>query len=104
MTVNGTVYYWTNVTVPVNEAFQPCCHQMNVSFEGVRFRLFIYGTMECDVLNVTGTELGGSTYSFLFYASPMDCRMSRPMVFAPDASFGAICYQTSTVTLLVREA
>ncbi len=102
MTVNGTSYYWTNVTPPVTKVFQPCCQMLNVSFEGVHFRVFIYETMECDVLNVTGTESGGPTYSFLIYPTPLNCQNWRPMVLAPDGVFGAIWYQTATVTLLVK--
>ncbi len=101
-TINATSYYWTNVTPPVTQLMQPCCHMLNVSFEGVHFRVFIYGTMDCDVLNVTGTELGGPTYSFLIYPIPYNCQNWRPMVLAPDDVFGAIWYQTATVTLLVR--
>ena len=102
MTLNGTSYDWTNVTPPVTDLFAPCCRMLNVSFEGVLFRLFIYATMECSVLNVTGTELGGSTYSFLVYPIPANCRNWRPLVLAPDGVFGAIWYQTATVTLLVK--
>lgn len=101
-TINATSYYWTNVTPPVTRLMQPCCQMLNVSFEGVHFRVFIYQTMECDVLNVTGTELGGPTYSFLVYPTPLNCQNWRPMVLAPDGVFGAIWYQTAMVRLLVR--
>lgn len=100
--INATSYYWTNVTPPITRLFQPCCQALNVSFEGVHFRVSIYETMECNVLNVTGAEVGGPTYSFLIYPIPYNCQNWRPLVLSPDGVFGAVWYRTTTVTLLVR--
>ncbi len=101
-TINGIAYYAMDVTAPSNDAWHPYAHQDNVSFEGVLFRVFSYDTADCPVLNVTGTEVTGATYSFLSYPVPLNCQMVRPMVLSPDGVFGAIWHQTATVTLLVK--
>ena len=100
--IHGTSYYWTYVNAPVNDMGHPYAHQRYAQFEGVLFRVFIYDTMDCPVLNVTGTESGGLTYSFLIYPSPLSCELTRPTVFAPDGMFGASWNETTTVTLLVK--
>lgn len=105
-TIGGVAYYNGSVDVVTNPLFSPVANQTTAEFQGVLFRFAIYETMKCParpVLNVTGTEPSGVTFSFLITPVPRNCAMQHPTVLSPDGAFGATWQGTSaTVILLVR--
>lgn len=103
-------------TVELNGTMYVDC-QIAISWEGVGFRqvvlaqvslasaLFVvsgYNTMDCPVLNITGTEPSGNAFQFYAAPIPSDCAAAMPPVFSPDHTVGAIWHQWWVIQLLVR--
>ncbi len=103
-TIGGITYEWESVRVVTNPLSGPYdVAQTIVDFQSVHFRLFIYDTVDCPVLNVSGTEPTGVSYSFVIYPIPFNCEMRRPTVISIDGTFGASWQgRSTTVSLLVR--
>jgi len=71
------------------------------SLDGVVFDVYGYGG-DCAVVNVTGHEPGGRTFSFLIYPVPDGCTFVQTTVFSPDGDFGATWTGGTSIELLVR--
>lgn len=95
-------YWYCDVTLNWTGWLPNVTELANVTFHGVLFNVSGYDTMECPVLQVTGYETGGPSYSFLIYATPLNCNYTHPTVLAPDGLFGASWNGEPVVQLLVR--
>jgi len=109
VTFDGEVYASCNATLAWNttyESFQQWYGVQslaNVSLRGVVFNVTGYNTMDCPVVNVTGHEPMGNTYSFLIYPIPDGCQFNTPTVLSPDHSFGATWTGGDSIQILVRD-
>ena len=107
LTVNGTLYSSCNATlywieIPSPQTFFSIQHLATVSFQGVSFNITGYNTMECPVVNVSGKEAAGATYTFLIYPTPLNCQFTQATAFSPDLDFGATWTGGSSIQVLVR--
>jgi hypothetical protein len=75
---------------------------VTTEFDGVSFYVYAYETIDCPVVNVTGHETGGATFSFLICPSPDNCQFAQPLVYSADHVFGAEWTGGSSVLLLAR--
>lgn len=102
--INGTEY--AICTVSINWGFwglqYPRTSPIHLNVDGVLFNVYGYATIDCPVVNVTGQEPNGSSYSFLIYPTPLGCIFDRPTVFSADGEFGATWTGGSSLELLVR--
>jgi hypothetical protein len=108
---NGTTYWTCNVTLNWTgvRLFNTTPH-IHATLHGVAFDVYAYDTMECTVVNVTGNESGGASFSFLIYPLSRlpNCTFTELTVLSPDREFGATWYagplgdSGTAVQLLVR--
>jgi len=108
ITFNGTAYTSCNATLYWSTSFESPQQMFAVQrlatvlFEGVSFNISGYNTVDCSVVDVTGREPTGATYSFLVYPVPVNCQFTEPTVFAPDNYFGATWTGGNWIQVLVR--
>jgi hypothetical protein len=102
--VNTTTYWACIITIDWSSASAPFVNTSHVyvAFHGVMFDVYGYNTIDCPVVNITGHETSGATFSFLIYPVPLNCQLTQPTVFSPDHDFGATWNGMSSVQLLVR--
>lgn len=108
VTVDGAVYWSCDATLYWNDSLQgPAFFSVQqlatVSFQGILFNITGYNTAECPVVNVTGQEPSGATYSFLIYPTPLNCQFTQPTVLSPDYVFGATWNGGASIQVLVRD-
>jgi hypothetical protein len=107
VTVNETVYWSCTATLYWNPSVEPENFTVQelavVPFQGVLFNITGYVTMDCPVVNVTGHETAGMTYSLWIFAIPMNCQYVHPTVLSQDQNFGATWNGGSSIQVLVRE-
>jgi hypothetical protein len=100
--LNGVAYVDCNVAISWEGVGFGQVEFARISLASVLFVVNGYNTMDCPVLNITGTEPSGIAFQFFAAPIPSDCGAAIPPVFSADHAVGAIWHQWWDVQLLVR--
>jgi hypothetical protein len=100
VTLNGVAFSTCGLVVHWNLFADGQQWLATASSQGILFNVSGYLTMDCPILNVTGREAGGRTYSLLVIPVPAGCRYIQPIVLSPDQAFGVVWNASEWVPLI----